>query len=95
MYGSSHLRILIDLGNAVHGTDICALSAVYAGGFRKALVDLQESYRARKSAFDDLFSDRPYDTNGSGAYRWSKVLERLDSSDPSRLALILSEAAGC
>jgi hypothetical protein len=67
----------------------------YVEAFRKELVYLQESYRARRAAFDDLFIDRPYDTNGSGAYRWSKVLERLDSCDPERLAVLLSEAAGC
>jgi hypothetical protein len=67
----------------------------YVEAFRKELVSLQESYRARRAAFDDLFIDRPYDTNGSGAYRWSKVLERLDSCDPERLAVLLSEAAGC
>ena len=83
------------LNRKAHVSQYSVFVKSYVDGFRKALVDLQESYRARKSAFDDLFSDRPYDTNGSGAYRWSKVLERLDSSDPSRLALILSEAAGC
>jgi hypothetical protein len=72
-----------------------AFAKAYVDGFRKSLVDMQESYRARRAAFDNLFIDRPYDTNGSGAYRWSMALQRLDSCDPDKIATLLSEAIGC
>lgn len=72
-----------------------AFAKAYVDGFRRALAEMQSAYRARRTAFNDLFIDRPYDTNGSGAYRWSKALERLDSCDPERLAALLSEAVGC
>ena len=76
-------------------TDYALFASDYVEGFRRKLVEVQESYRARKNAFDELFSDRPYDTNGSGAYRWACALKRLDACDPDRLAAILKEATGC
>ena len=69
-------------------------AAAYVEGFRRKLVETQAAYRARKTAFDELFSDRPYDTNGSGAYRWAKTLQRLDACEPDRVASILKEAIG-
>jgi len=69
--------------------------AAYVEGFRRRLTAMQSAYRARRAAFDELFSDRPYDTNGSGAYRWAKALERLDACDPDGVAAVLKEAAGC
>jgi len=67
----------------------------YVEGFRRRLEETQTAYRARKTAFDELFSDRPYDTNGSGAYRWACALKRLGTCDPERLATVLKEAVGC
>ena len=75
--------------------DFAGFAADYVDGFRRKLTDVQASYRSRRAAFDDLFSDRPYDTNGSGAYRWACALKRLDACDPERLAAILKEAIGC
>ena len=70
-------------------------AAAYVEGFRRKLVETQSAYRVRKTAFDELFSDRPYDTNGSGAYRWAKTLQRLDACDPDRVSTILKDAIGC
>ncbi|MBO7722039.1 MAG: hypothetical protein J6T01_06505 [Kiritimatiellae bacterium] len=67
----------------------------YVEGFRRRLEEIKAAYLSRKAAFDGLFADRPYDTNGSGAYRWACVLDRLAKCDPARLAGILGEAAGC
>ena len=75
--------------------DYAVFAADFVEGFRRKLVETQNAYRARKAAFDELFSDRPYDTNGSGAYRWACALKRLDACDPERLATILKEAIGC
>ena len=76
-------------------TDYVAFATAYVDGFRRRLVEVQSSYRSHKAAFDELFSDRPYDTNGSGAYRWACALRRLDACDPDRLAAILKKATGC
>lgn len=67
----------------------------YVEGFRRKFVETQESYRQHRRAYDTLFRDRPYDTNGSGAYRWSRSLQRLDQADVDRLIVILKEACGC
>ena len=69
--------------------------AAYVEGFRRHLAETQTAYRARRRAFDNLFSDRPYDTNGSGAYRWACALRRLDACDPDALAARLTTAIGC
>ena len=74
--------------------DFAAFAAAYVDGFRRKLAEVQASYRARRTAFDELFSDRPYDTNGSGAYRWSCALRRLDACDPDRIADLLAQAIG-
>lgn len=66
--------------------------AAYVEGFRRHLAETQAAYRARRRAFDNLFSDRPYDTNGSGAYRWACALRRLDACDPDALATALKAA---
>ena len=67
----------------------------YVEGFRRKLVETQAAYRSRKNSFDELFIDRPYDTNGSGAYRWAMALRRLDACDCERVAGLLREAIGC
>ena len=76
-------------------TDYAGFAAAYVEGFRRKLTEVQGSYRARKGAFDELFSDRPYDTTGSGAYRWACALRRLDACDPERVTALLKEAIGC
>ncbi|MBQ3289328.1 MAG: hypothetical protein IJH50_07980 [Kiritimatiellae bacterium] len=72
--------------------DFNAFAEAYVAGFRRRLAETQAAYRARRKAFDGLFVDRPYDTNGSGAYRWACALRRLDACDPDRLAARLHEA---
>ena len=74
--------------------DFAQFAATYVDGFRRKLAEVQSSYRARRTAFDELFSDRPYDTNGSGAYRWACALRRLDACDPDRIADLLAQAIG-
>ena len=72
--------------------DFNAFAAAYVSGFRHRLAETQVAYRTRRKAFDNLFIDRPYDTNGSGAYRWACALRRLDACDPARVAATLEEA---
>jgi len=76
-------------------TECRQFALAYVEGFRRRLVQVRDAYLVRKKAFDELFSDRPYDTNGSGAYRWACALKRLETCDPERLATILKEAVGC
>ena len=76
-------------------SEFANFASAYVEGFRRKLVSTKASYLARKKAFDDLFIDRPYDTNGSGAYRWAKTLQRLANCDPERVTAILKETIGC
>ena len=73
-------------------TDFAAFAKAYVQGFEKKLTDVQNSYRMRRTAFDELFLHRPYDQAGSGAYRWSCVLKRLDACDPQVVAAALKQA---
>jgi len=75
--------------------DFAGFAREYVEGFKRRLAEVQQAYRERRTAFDELFSDRPYDTNGSGAYRWAKTLQRLDGCNPERIAALLKEAVGC
>ncbi len=70
-------------------SDYLMFVKAYVEGFRRKLAEVQEAYRARRLAFDELFSDRPYDTNGSGAYRWACILRRLDACDVNSVSRIL------
>ena len=67
----------------------------YVEGFRRKLVEIKRAYEARRSAFDKLFEDRPYDTNGSGAYRWACILKRLEACDAEEVVSILRAAIAC
>ena len=67
----------------------------YIEGFRRRFVEVQEAYRTHRRAYDTLFRDRPYDTNGSGAYRWARALQRLDGADVDALVAILKKGCGC
>ena len=70
-------------------------AAAYVEGFRRKLEAVRSAYLSRKDAFDELFIDRPYDTNGSGAYRWAMALRRLANCEPERVAAILKKVIGC
>lgn len=72
--------------------DFATFAKAYVMGFERKLAGTQAAYRARRRAFDDLFLHRPYDTAGSGAYRWSCVLKRLDACDPVAVADLLRKA---
>ena len=59
--------------------DFAAFAKAFVTGFERKLAATQAAYRARRNAFDNLFVHRPYDTAGSGAFRWSCALKRLDA----------------
>jgi hypothetical protein len=72
--------------------DYAAFAKAYVAAFERQLADTQAEYRARRRAFDELFVHRPYDVAGSGAFRWSCVLKRLDECDPAAVAAALERA---
>ena len=76
-------------------TEFENFALAYVEGFRRKLAETRENYLKRRGAFDRLFIDRPYDTNGSGAYRWECALKRLESADAEALAARLKAAIGC
>lgn len=55
---------------------------VYLTAFVQRFAHIQNDYRERKRAFDMLFKHRPRDEHGSFAYRWERVLERLNRTNP-------------
>ena len=73
-------------------TDFADFAKTYVAAFERRLAGIQQIYRERRAAFDDLFAGRPYDQAGSGAYRWACVLKRLDACDPSAVATALKRA---
>ena len=83
------------LGKNATAESIAAFASAYAAALAGKVAEVQSSYRARRPAFDGLFADRPFDTNGSGAYRWACILRRLDACDPERAVAILKAAIEC
>jgi hypothetical protein len=62
------------------------VASTYIAALLERLVFIQQEYRKRKRSFDTLFKQRLRDERGSFAFRWEKVLERLDHTDPAALA---------
>ena len=73
-------------------TDFPEFVRAYVAAFERRLSEVQQMYRDRRTAFDDLFAGRPYDQAGSGAYRWACVLKRLDECAPHLVAAKLKMA---
>lgn len=76
-------------------TDYPNFVEAYAEGFRRKLTQMKNAYNVRRKVFDNLFQDRPYDTNGSGAYRWACVLNRLDQCNVDEVVAALKMAIAC
>jgi len=62
------------------------VAATYVESFLERFLHIQQEYRKRKRAFDALFKHRRRDVQGSFAYRWERVLDRLDRADPTVIA---------
>ena len=71
--------------------DFPAFAKAYILAFERTLAATQAAYRERRRAFDELFLHRPYDEAGSGAYRWARILQRLDACDPHAVAELLKK----
>ena len=66
--------------------DPAAFADAYLEAFVEQFVHLQQKYRSMKRGYQTLFSHRNRDERGSFAYRWEKVLDRLDRADARFLA---------
>ncbi len=53
----------------------------YLRGLSEQLLRTQGDYRKRRRAFDNLFKHCKYDPAGSFAYRWERVLQRLEQTN--------------
>ena len=62
-----------------------AFANAYLEAFLGRFVFVQQEYRKRRPAFQNLFKQRQRDV-GSFAYRWERVLERLDRTEGHALA---------
>jgi hypothetical protein len=52
---------------------------------------IQDDYRRRRKAFETLFDHLPGQEQGSFAYRWKRVLSRLDETEPGELVRSIRE----
>ena len=60
---------------------------VYINAFMTRFIHIQNEYRERRWAFDNLFKHRPPPTlEGNMTHRWASVLLRLDQTDVQALA---------
>jgi hypothetical protein len=57
----------------------------YIEALREQFLHIQGDYRKRRRAFDTLFKHCKYDPAGSFAYRWERILLRLDQTDAATL----------
>jgi hypothetical protein len=66
-----------------------AFAVNYLEAMREQFIHIQGDYRKRRRAFDTLFKHCKYDPGGSFAYRWERILSRLDATDASELMLAI------
>ncbi|MGA2379862.1 MAG: hypothetical protein ABSG85_11205 [Spirochaetia bacterium] len=66
--------------------DPAAFARAYCAAFEDRLQRIQEDYRRRRKAFDSLFLHLPAQEPGSFAYRWKRVLARLEETNPTAVA---------
>ena len=57
----------------------------YLQAFQERFIHIQQEYRKRRRGFDSLFKHLRRDEQGSFAYRWERVLNRLNRTDPAAL----------
>lgn len=66
-------------------------AATYLQAFSEHFSQIQQDYRTRQRAFDNLFAHRPWNEAGSFAYRWNRILKRLDATDPQALTELIRQ----
>ena len=68
-----------------------AFVAAYLEEFEQQFVHMQDEYRQHRTAFDTLFKLRKRDVMGSFAFRWERVLHRLDHTDAAALTAAIRQ----
>lgn len=74
--------------------DAGQFAEIYIASFIGRFREVQEEYRKRWHAFDMLFSHRRRDEGGSFAYRWERILRRLDATDATALGEAIRAKCG-
>ena len=69
--------------------DVRAFAHAYLAAFEERLRHIQDDYRLRRRAFDSLFLHLPAQEPGSFAWRWKRVLARLDETQPAELSELI------
>jgi hypothetical protein len=74
--------------NKRHGClrNVTSFTDEYLAAFIERFRYIQGEYRKRKRSFDTLFKHLERDEGGSFAYRWERVLSRLEAANPEQLA---------
>jgi hypothetical protein len=63
--------------------DARVFAELYLAAFTRRFLHIQAEYHRHRRAFRALFRYRPRDEKGSFAYRWDRVLDRLEAADPA------------
>jgi len=86
---ADYARPIIDRRQYVVDAD--AFAAAYLAAFEDRFRAIQQEYEKRRRAFDTLFLHGRRDECGSFAYRWERVLARLQRTDARRLTALIKE----
>jgi hypothetical protein len=63
--------------------DARAFAEAYLAAFTSRFAYIQSEYNRHRRGFRALFRYRPRDEKGSFAYRWERILDRLEAADPA------------
>ena len=77
------LPIARRLGQVACPDEFCA---EYTNSFEQRFAEVQHDYRSHRQGYDARFAHKPRDEKGSFAYRWERVLVRMDLANPRELA---------
>ncbi|MCX6998414.1 MAG: hypothetical protein NTV49_15350 [Kiritimatiellaeota bacterium] len=71
--------------------DPAEFARIYLDALLQRLTHIQQEYRRRQRAFDTLFKLHSRNEPGAFAFRWERVLERLDHTDPAALVAAIGQ----
>ena len=71
--------------------DPAEFARLYLDALLQRFTQIQQEYRKRRRAFDTLFKLHSRNEPGAFAFRWERVLERLDRTDPAALVAAIGQ----
>jgi len=80
---AAHAEPIRRVGPAVKDPE--AFAETYIAALVEAYTHIRCEYFKRRQAFDTLFRNQPVVQAGSFAYRWERVLQRLDAATPRQI----------